>query len=163
MIKRDEICPVPCKDKTGLGALEPFFVIEFSVEEGEQSPAKVAEDLRRYREKEKGIYAGAFIFEFADDELPPWEQPAAKTWAKAFVDEHSDALAYLIDEAELMQRGFPISDFPFVGRLRMLALAGLAKFVPRPSSKGADETVDIHMSAEGEAMLRAFRGEAVEG
>lgn len=157
MIRFDQICPVPF---AGGNKVDPFFVLEFSVEEEGRSPAKVADDLRRYYEEEAGAFACAFVFEFDDPSPPPWEQPAARAWATTFVENHGDLLGRLVDESVLMVAGFPIGDFPFVGRVRMLALAGMAKFVPRPASKCADETVDLQLTEEGEAFLTALRGQA---
>ena len=119
-------------------------------------PKEIADVLRRISEafddRRRPFMALVIL---TDDINPPWKEAWARDWAREFVDGHTECLRYLLDESLLRRIGYQMDDFPGVGQLRLIVMAGYGEIT-------CDGTyASLRVNAEGKAILMALRGERV--
>lgn len=82
----------------------------------------------------------------------PTADATMRAWSTDLVDNYTEALGWLVDEAELSALGFNVPGFPGIGRRRLVVLAGKGRV------EHDDSMVFVYPDQEGEAILDAVAG-----
>lgn len=116
-------------------------------------PLEVGQTIRSTLETIERSQWTTIAFQFTRHERPPWERQECINWSKKFVDEYSDVMISMIDEMRMASIGWRMQEFPGIGVLRLIAIAGYGSINKMPCGSMWIEPNEI-----GRAILTAIRG-----
>lgn len=116
-------------------------------------PLEVGQTIRSTLETIERSQWTTIAFQFLRHKLPPWERQECVDWSKAFVDQYVDVMTSMVDEMKMASVGWRMPEFPGVGILRLIAIAGYGTFSKTPCGE-----YWVEPNETGRAILTAIRG-----